>query len=79
MSDIDRRGGDRPLAKPADVPDWGREIRLRLSSVRLSPEREAEIVDELAQHLDDRWRELIAGGESAVEAERLTLARVRSR
>ena len=74
MSDIDRRGGDRPLAKPADVPDWGREVRSRLSSVRLSPEREAEIVDELAQHLDDRWRELIAGGRSAVEAERLTLA-----
>src|SRR6478736_3764835 len=74
MSDIDRRGGDRPLAKPADVPDWVREVRSRLSSVRLSPVREAEIVDELAQHLDDRWRELIAGGQSAVEAERLTLA-----
>ena len=56
------------------MPDWAREVRTRLSSVRLSPEREAGIVDELAQHLDDRWRELIAGGASAAEAARLTLA-----
>jgi len=26
----------------------------------LSPARENEIVEELSQHLDDRWRELIA-------------------
>ena len=53
---------------------WEREVRTRLSSLRLSPTREAEIVEELAQHLDDRWREAIAGGLSPEEAERLTLA-----
>src|SRR6185369_6924817 len=38
------------------------------------PSREAEIVEELAQHLDERWRELIAGGASPDEAKRLALA-----
>src|SRR3989337_3023634 len=50
------------------------EVRARLSSLRLSPGREAEIVDELSQHLDDRYRELIAGGASSEEATRLALA-----
>ena len=36
--------------------------------------REAEIVDELSQHLDDRYRELIAGGTSPEEAARMALA-----
>ena len=56
------------------MPDWAREIRTRLSSLRLSPGRESEIVEELSQHLDDRWRELIAGGASPEEATQLTLA-----
>src|SRR5215470_14316646 len=59
------------------MPDWGEQIRWRLSSLRLSPMREQEIVDELAQHLDDRWRELTAGGVSPEEATRLTLAEFR--
>jgi predicted permease len=45
-----------------------------LSSLQLSPTRESEIVEELSQHLDDRWRELIAGGASPDEAAHLTLA-----
>jgi hypothetical protein len=57
---------------------WAREVRTRLSSLRLSPTRETEIVDELSQHLDDRYRELIAGGASPEEATRLTLADFRS-
>lgn len=55
------------------MPDWTREVRTRLAAVRLSPTREAEIVDELSQHLQDRHAELIAGGASADEATRLTL------
>jgi predicted permease len=57
-----------------NMPDWSREVRTRLSSLRLSPTREAEIVEELSQHLDDRWRELIAGGASPDEARQLALA-----
>jgi putative ABC transport system permease protein len=56
------------------MPDWSGEVRRRLSTLRLSPTREADIVDELSQHLDDRWRELIAGGAPPDEATRLTLA-----
>jgi putative ABC transport system permease protein len=57
-----------------NMPDWTQHVRPRLVSLRLSPEREAEIVEELSQHLDDRWRELIAGGASPDEATRLALA-----
>ena len=56
---------------------WTREVRSRLASLRLSPAREAEIVDELSQHLDDRWRELVSGGTSADEATRVALAEFR--
>src|SRR5688572_1064789 len=56
---------------------WAREVRSRLSSLQLSAARESEIVEELSQHLDDRWRELIAGGRSPEEATQLTLAQFR--
>jgi predicted permease len=52
---------------------WTQEVRARLSSLQLSPTREREIVEELSQHLEDRWRELLAGGTSPDEATRLTL------
>jgi predicted permease len=55
------------------MPDWKAEVRTRLGSLKLSPTREAEIVDELSQHLDDRYREAIAGGASPQDAERLAL------
>ena len=56
------------------MPDWTQHVRPRLSGLRLSPTREAEIVEELSQHLDDRYRELIAGGMSPDEATQLALA-----
>jgi predicted permease len=52
---------------------WAPELRARLSTLRLSPAREAEIVDELSQHLDDRRQELMAGGATPETATRLTL------
>lgn len=54
------------------MPDWAREVRARLRAVRLSPTRESDIVDELTQHLQDRYDELIAGGNAPDEAARLT-------
>jgi predicted permease len=57
-----------------NMPDWTQHVRPRLSGLRLSPTREAEIVEELSQHLDDRYRELIAGGMSPEEATRVALA-----
>jgi hypothetical protein len=56
------------------MPDWAPHVRARLASLRLSPTRETEIVDELSQHLEDRYRELIAGGAPPDEATRLALA-----
>ena len=50
------------------MPEWRTEIRARLARLRLAPERETEIVEELAQHLDDRFGELIAMGRSETDA-----------
>ncbi len=57
---------------------WTREVRARLSSLHLSPAREIEIVDELAQHLEDHYGELITGGASPEAAMRVALASFRS-
>ncbi len=59
------------------MPEWKQEIRQRLAGLKLEPAREAEIVEELSQHLDDCYGELLAGGATRVEAERQTLAEVR--
>jgi macrolide transport system ATP-binding/permease protein len=55
------------------VPDWKSEIRRRLQSLQLAPAREAAIVEELAQYLDDCYAELLAGGATEAEARRQTL------
>jgi predicted permease len=54
--------------------EWNDEIRKQLASLKLEPAREAEIVEELAQHLEDRCRELLSGGASEDEARRAALA-----
>jgi hypothetical protein len=36
--------------------DWKEEIRQRLPGLKLEPTREAEIVEELAQHLESNPR-----------------------
>ena len=41
--------------------------------MKLAPAREAEIVEEVAQHLEDRYQELVAGGATEDEARRLAL------
>ena len=37
------------------MPDWSREIRAAIASLNLDPAREAEVVEELSQHLRDRY------------------------
>jgi putative ABC transport system permease protein len=56
------------------MPDWRQEIARRIAGLGLRPEREWEIVEELQQHLADRYEEWIAGGATAAEARRLALA-----
>ena len=46
------------------MPDWKAEILRRLAPLNLAPTREAEIADELSQHLEDRYQELLASGQS---------------
>jgi len=58
------------------MPDWKEEITKQLASLKLPPERQVEIVEEVAQHLEDRYRELIAGGNSADEARRVALEEI---
>src|SRR5437762_2938145 len=41
------------------MPDWRPEISARLAGLKLEPTREAEIVGELSQHLDDRYAVLL--------------------
>jgi putative ABC transport system permease protein len=56
------------------MPDWKQEINERLAGLNLEPTREAAIVEELAQYLDDHYAELLAGAATEAEAERRTLA-----
>jgi predicted permease len=53
--------------------DWKRELLPYLSGLSLDPAREAEIIEELSVHLDDRALELIAAGKSRDDARSLAL------
>ena len=53
---------------------WRQEIRRRLEAANLDPAREAEIAQELEQHLDDRYAEMRAMGRSDDEARTAALA-----
>lgn len=55
------------------MPDWKAEIRTRLAALKLSPSREAEVVEELAQHLDDAYERSLQLGANPGEAYRAAL------
>src|SRR5437762_1061501 len=57
--------------------DSRQEIRQRLSALKLAPTREAEIVEELAQHVEDRYHEQLARGATEAEAKSAALAELR--
>ncbi len=56
------------------MPDWKCEIRQRLAGLNLEPAREAAIVEELSQHLDDHYAESLARGATSEEASGAALA-----
>jgi putative ABC transport system permease protein len=70
---------DSTASAEARRAQWAREVRARLASLRLTPTREMEIVDELSQHLEDRYADLTSAGAPPDEAVRLALADFRSR
>ena len=55
------------------MPDWDSAIRARLKTLKLDGAREAEVIEELAAPLDDRYRELLAAGMDREQAVRVAL------
>ncbi len=53
--------------------EWTDVLKARLAGLRLAPAREAEIIEELSAHLDERVAELTRGGASAAAARRRAL------
>ena len=62
-----------------EQPDWKECIRHTLAPLKLGAEREIEIADELAQHLEDRYQEMLARGASPAQAQRASLERAGKR
>jgi putative ABC transport system permease protein len=60
------------------MPDWKQEIARRLAGLHLAASREVEVVEELAQHADDRYAELLAGGTSETQARQTVLEEITS-
>src|SRR5215472_7458487 len=73
MNGVFSRGTDKTEINQA-MPDWKVEIRRRLTNLRLAPAREATVIEELVQYLEDCYAELLAGGVAEAEAYRQTLA-----
>jgi putative ABC transport system permease protein len=55
------------------MPDWDKEIGDRLESLKISPSDETSIVEEIAQHLEDRYQEMMANGDTQESAHREVL------
>ena len=55
------------------MPEWKPEIVRRLAALNLASAREAEIAEELAQHLEDRFQELLASGNTDDQAFRTAI------
>jgi putative ABC transport system permease protein len=61
------------------MPDFRNRIRRQLEDCELSPAREAEIVDEVAEHLNDRYQALLLTGASSEEATRTVITELEKR
>ena len=51
------------------MPNWNHIVRRHLAALRLQPEREIEIVEELALHLEAAYEDALADGLSEAKAE----------
>jgi len=58
------------------MSEWKREILRRLAPLKLTETREAEIAEEVAQHLEDRCAEFLSAGKTEEEARRLVRAEI---
>ncbi|HEV8214382.1 MAG TPA: hypothetical protein VGP95_01065, partial [Gemmatimonadaceae bacterium] len=57
------------------APDWRAEVRARIADAGLHPQDEADLVEEMAQHLDEQFTDLAAsiGADAARDRLRLEL------
>jgi len=55
------------------MPDWKNHVRAAVAHLNLDPGREESIVEELAEHLDDQYVELVRSGVSEAAAYRKVL------
>ncbi len=58
------------------MPEWKQEILRRLAPLKLAAAREAEITEEIEQHLEDRYGELLTAGKTEQEAQRLAMQEI---
>ncbi|ODS58640.1 MAG: hypothetical protein ABS36_03680 [Acidobacteria bacterium SCN 69-37] len=56
------------------MPDWRALVRVRLATAGLDPVDELDVVEELAQHVEDRYAYLCSQGWTGEEAEKMSLA-----
>src|SRR5262252_5387600 len=59
------------------MTDWTSEIRIWLAGLNLPATRESEVVEELVQHTDDRYHDLLLEGLSEAEASAQALDELR--
>src|SRR5579872_3686974 len=60
--------GQNNIGQGGLMPDWKLLVQQRLTPLSLEATGEADLTEELAQHLEDTYRELRAGGVSETEA-----------
>jgi putative ABC transport system permease protein len=63
----------------ASMPDWAEEIRARIAKLEMDSLQETSLVEELSEHLSDRYHELRGNGLDDPEACRLLRAELNER
>src|ERR1700736_1292715 len=59
------------------MPDWKAIVEERIASLHLEGAIEADLTEEIARHLQDRYRQLCDGGASPEEAFERTISEVK--
>ena len=66
------------MSLQSSMPDFKEEIRRRLAPLELTPAREAEITEELSQHLEEEYEHALSTGATAAEANGAVLKELNS-
>ena len=66
-------------SRESNMPDFKKIVRDHLAQLGVAGGDEADLTEEISQHLEDRYSDLVAGGESEDAARRQALAEMESR